>query len=387
MRFLFYYLPSLLSVMLCLAGCQGRRPSYNASSEAADSEAFMADTVSVCYAEGFTLQYQTDGTILLDIRDPQGRSRTAYQFLLLPPGTEEPAKSDRTPLRIPVSRVICMTSLQLSNFIRLGALDVVSGITSSRHLFNPELKERLADGRIVRIGFEGEFDSEVIMAASPDVVLISPFKRGGYDALRESCVPLVPHLGYKELTPLGQAEWIKLVGLLTGRTHEANEAFDSIQAHYDYLCSLTKGITSPRPTVLSGDMKGGSWYAQGGRSFLARLIEDAGADYFLASDTTSGGVTLDFETVYARAESLDYWRINNSYKGRFTYDALRQMDERYADFRAFRQHQVIYCNMSTTPFYESMPVEPDAVLADFIHIFHPELLPDHTPKYYSTLSQ
>ncbi len=41
-----------------------------------------------------------------------------------------------------------------------------------------------------------------------DVILISPFKRGGYDALKEVSIPLIPHLGYKEMTPLGQAEWM-----------------------------------------------------------------------------------------------------------------------------------------------------------------------------------
>jgi iron complex transport system substrate-binding protein len=41
--------------------------------------------------------------------------------------------------------------------------------------------------------------------------------------------------------------------------------------------------------------------------------------------------------------------------------------------------------MKQTPFYESMPVEPDWVLADFIHIFHPDLLPDYQPHYYHLL--
>ena len=34
---------------------------------------------------------------------------------------------------------------------------------------------------------------------------------------------------------------------------------------------------------------------------------------------------------------------------------------------------------------ESMPTEPEIVLADLLHIFHPDLLPDHEPVYYSRL--
>ena len=32
-----------------------------------------------------------------------------------------------------------------------------------------------------------------------------------------------------------------------------------------------------------------------------------------------------------------------------------------------------------------MPTEPEVVLADLLHIFHPDLLPDHTPVYYARL--
>ena len=59
------------------------------------------------------------------------------------------------------------------------------------------------------------------MALNPDVIFISPFKRGGYDAIRNVDIPMIPHLGYKELSPLGQAEWIKVIGLLTGNAEKA----------------------------------------------------------------------------------------------------------------------------------------------------------------------
>ena len=104
------------------------------------------------------------------------------------------------------------------------------------------------------------------------------------------------------------------------------------------------------------------------------------------SHGVTGGVTLDFETVYSRAESADYWRIVNSYDGTFSYDALKSLDPRYADFRAFREKGVIYCNMREKPFYESMPMQPEVVLEDLIHAFHPDLLPDYKPTYYERLN-
>lgn len=122
-----------------------------------------------------------------------------------------------------------MTSLQLSNFLKLGIQDKVVGITSTRHLHNEKMKRQIKEGTTHKIGIEGNFDNEVIMAINPDVIFISPFKRGGYEAISNVDIPMIPHLGYKELSPLGQAEWIKVIGLLTGIPQKANEEFAGIE--------------------------------------------------------------------------------------------------------------------------------------------------------------
>ncbi len=382
---------ALILFVLLFPSCKQHRIGISspgqerASSVVADSIPDSALLVSPVYATGFRVEYRSGGVRLVDIQDPQAPHAATYHFALLPQGVPlSCAPEGYTPVHIPVESVVCMTSLQLSNFIALGACDFVRGITSTRHLFNKEMNERLASGRTSRIGIEGNFDNELVMALAPDVIFISPFKRGGYEALHETNVPLVPHLGYKETTPLGQAEWVKFIGLFIGKEREANRLFAAIEQRYSRLKTLTAGVAE-RPTVFSGELRGENWYAVGGQSFLAQLFCDAGADYFLKDDMHSGGVTLDFETVYSRAESTGYWRIVNSYDGQFSYDALRASDARYADFRAFRERKVIYCNIRQTPFYERMPMQPDVILADLIHIFHPSLLPAHTPVYYSLL--
>jgi len=344
------------------------------------------ERIEPVYAKGFEISY-TSGYILVDIQDPQFEESTSFQYALVERGTHpENIPSGYTVIEIPIRSVMCMTSLQLSNFIKLGMQEKVVGITSTRHLFNPQMNEQLKAGITAQIGIEGNFDNEVIMAMNPDLILISPFKRGGYETLKDVGIPLIPHLGYKELTPLGQAEWIKFIGLLLGIEEDANKQFASIENRYNELKTLAadEGITR-RPVVFSGEFRGGNWYAVGGESFLARLFKDAGADYFLKDDTRSGGVALDFETVYNQADDADYWRIVNSFPGTFTYDALKMQDPRYADFRAFREKGVIYCNMREKPFYESMPTEPEVILADLLHIFHPDILPDHVPVYYELL--
>lgn len=382
MKGLRYIIPAIAT--LALVACRGSHSSINES----ENSSIIVDSVSmICsdYAKGFNVTYQDD-MVLLDINDPENKEAEQFRFALTDKDYSGKLPEGYTRIDIPVESAICMTSLQLSNFLKLDIPEKVVGITSTRHLHNEKVNRQLKEGKTHKIGIEGNFDNEVIMAINPDVIFISPFKRGGYDAIRNVDIPMIPHLGYKELTPLGQAEWIKVIGLLTGNSADANREFAGIEKRYNDLKAMVDTV-GYRPTVFSGEMRGGNWYAVGGKSFLAQLFRDAGGDYFLKDNDESGGVTLDYETVYANAAHADYWRIVNSFDGDYNYDVMKEQDNRYTDFDAWKNHGVIYCNMKEVPFYERMPVEPEVVLSDFIHVFHPDILPDHKPGYYHLLEK
>ena len=379
---------------------QGKRVNH-VSGEAAPEDS--AAVVQLRYAQGFTVRYLADGVRLVEVQDPQtdeDRMPVGYAFALVPRGSEAAVPEGYERVEVPIRSTITMTALQLSNFTALNAHDYIKGITGTKNLYNEDILRRVEDGRIQKIGMEGNFDPELILAANPDVIFISPFKRGGYDAIKETGITLIPHLGYKELSPLGQAEWMKFVALFIGREREANEAFAGIEQRYNTLKQRVADQSpkrptdqspkrpndqSPkRPTVFSGEMHGGNWYAVGGRNHLAQLFRDAGADYIIHDDNT-GGVNLEYEQLYATAANADYWRILNSYHGDFSYEALRASEPRNALFKAFRDRHVIYCNMRQTPYYELAPIQPDVLLADLVAIFHPELLPAHEGTFYRLL--
>ncbi len=374
------YLVGFLALMSCT------RPKAG-TSQAGD---VGFQSIQVKYARNFSVEDSIPGLRLLTITNGGNQYAATYRYALVS-ATDNGVKvpDGYEVVKVPMSRFICMTSLQLSNFIALNIPDRVVGITSTRHLFNEALNRQIDEGHTVKIGIEGEFDNELVLLANPDLILISPSKRGGYDVLRESGMPIMPHMGYQEPEPLGQAEWVKVIGLLTGREREATAYFDSLEASYNQLREKVSAQcpdkNEDRPTIFSGDMKGGAWYATGGRSFLASIFRDAGARYVLEDNQDAGGVNMDFEAIYSKAANVDYWRISNSFNGTFTYDVLAGQDSRFCDFKAYRQRHVIYSNMAQTPFYESFPVHPDLLLADFVKIFHPRLLPEYTPTYYKLL--
>lgn len=368
----------LFTLVIAFSGCNQNKNAKTIG------DRNTADSMNIKYAKGFKV-ISSANYKLVDITDPSGESDMHYKYALVNRGSnKEGIPADYQIIEIPVRSVICMTTLQLSNFIKLNALDKVVGITSTRFLFNEQMNRQLKEGKTRKIGIEGEFDNEAILALNPDIILVSPFKKGGYDAIRNLDIPLISFLGYKESSPLGQAEWIKFIAMLLGIEEQANKQFDDIENKYNKLKALSASV-SERPTVLSGELHSGNWYVVGGNSYLAQLFRDAGADYFMKNDNESGGFYVDFETVYSQGANTDYWRMVNSHDGTFTYDALKQSDIRYADFKAFKDKKLIYCNLREKPFYENTPVEPEVVLADLIKIFHPSLLPEYVPVYYELL--
>ena len=362
---------TLCAVVLCSCGGRGSQGGDGGQTEGTDTLVAVVPK----YATGFTVR-DTAGIRLVDVGRNDHFALVSTASAAVPEGY--------TKVVVPIRRTICMTALQLSNFTALGAHDVVKGLTGTKNLFDQDIHQRVKDGCIVKIGMEGNFDTEMILAANPDVIFISPFKRGGYEPIKETGITLVPHLGYKELDPLGQAEWIKFVGLFIGKEQEANALFEGIEERYNTIKSLASQAAH-RPTVFSGEMHSGTWHAVGGKNYLAQIFRDAGADYVI-DDSETAGENLEFEKMYTLAAKADYWRILNSYLGTFSYEALKASEPRNALFQSFKERKVIYCNMKDTPYYEISPVQPDVLLKDFVAIFHPELVePDYQPTFYHLL--
>ena len=372
--------PTLIAVAaVLLCACSGKKTSSQESEGLAPEDSVTE--IAVKYATGFSVRDSAD-IRLVDVGKNDHFALVHSDRASVPDGY--------TKVRVPIKNTICMTSLQLSNFTILDAHDVVKGLTGTKNLFNKDILARVKDGRIVKIGMEGNFDTEMVLAANPDVIFISPFKRGGYEPIKETGITLVPHLGYKELDPLGQAEWIKFVGMFIGKEREANEAFAGIEKRYNDLKARVDSLnqSSPSthlPTVFSGEMHSGSWHAVGGKNYLAQIFRDAGARYVIDDEETAGE-NLEFEKMYALAAEADYWRILNSFPDKFSYEALKASEPRNELFKAFKEHKVIYCNMKLQAYYEISPVQPDVLLKDFVAIFHPELIePNYQPTYYSLL--
>ncbi len=342
--------------------------------------AMAGDSVPLLHAKGFTIIEQGD-TRLLRIQHAGNNAHGYDEFKLVP--ASEGTSGGNGAIPVPCKRIICLSSTQLAYFFALDEIEPIVGINSSRHLFHSGMNARIKAGSIKKVGKEGVYNTELIASLNPDVIFVSPFKTGGYDALKNLGFPLVPMAAYEEETPLGRAEWMKMIALFVGQEQKADQLFQGIAQRYDSLKNLAASA-SKHPTIFSGKMKSGNWYVPGGNSFYAHYFRDAGARYIIEDDKTAA-YPMSFEALYQKAAHCDFWRILLPEEKGFDKAALLTEDARYGDFDAFKNDRVIVCRIREKPYYEESAIKPEVILADYIHHFHPELLPGYHPYFYETL--
>jgi iron complex transport system substrate-binding protein len=364
----------LLFIAVALLSCNNSAKENNLN-----NNPIAVKNIELKYAKEFKIEHD-ENSIQISIHK-KGTQNSYKKFRLVKSKSE--IKDPTNTVKVPCEKIICLSSTQLSYFFELNAIDKIVGINSSRYLKHPGIKQRIASGKVKRIGKEGHFNIETIAALDPDIIFVSPFKAGGFDALKNLGIPLIPMAAYSENTPLGRAEWIKMIALFIGKTAKADSIYNGIEQRYLQLKKLTVNVEK-RPTVFSGKMKSGSWYVPGGNSFYAHYFRDAGASYIIQDDK-KGAYPLDYETLYSKAANCDFWRIIYPEKRNFTQKDLKNQDERYADFKAFNNKNILFCNIREKPYREQAAIKPDVLLADYIHFFHPQLLPNYKPVFYERL--
>lgn len=375
----------LFITVFFLVGCGSRSRNTTGENGMIPSDTLQTG-LAPRYAEGFNVTVRPDGVRLLSVSEPNNAHAVPELFALVPKGIEAEIPDGYTVIPTPTNRVICMTTPQLAGFTGLGAYDKVVATSTTRRMQNKEWLARLSDGRVKKIGMEGNFDTEIIIASQPDIIFVSPNRRGGYEVLKELGIPLVPYWAFKETSPLGLSEWMKVTGMFIGKEDEACRLFAEMEQRYNQVKGKVADVKH-HPTVFSGEMRRDTWYVPGGQSFYARLFADAGADYLMKDNPETGGVLMDFETVYAQGYHAEFWRVMNGYKGKFSYNALKASNPQYADFRAFKEQKVIYCNLEWIPLYENLALSPDILLSDMVKAFHPDVLPGYQPVFYSLLKE
>ena len=365
-----------LSVILLGAGCGSGRKSGEGAGEAFRIE----------YARHYRVEHFRDYT-LVDVLSPWDSLRLLRRYVLvdrerpLPVGLPE-----GNIVRTPLQRVVVYSAVHCGMLDELGVGDRIVGVCEPRYIDLDFIRDGVARGAIADLGEASSPDVEKVIDLAPDIIIASPFKNVGYGRIEKTAIPIMECVDYMEVTPLGRAEWMRFMALFFDRGQRADSLFRQTAAAYDSLCRMTDTV-GVRPTVLSEKKYGSAWYVPGGRSYIANLYRDAGADYIWADDPSTGSVPLAFETVFEKGQGADFWLIKYNAPQELTYAELQTEYETYRHFDAFKNRNIFVCNTGKTPYYEEMPMHPDRVLGDLIEIFHPGTIPGYRLRYFNRMRQ
>ena len=352
---------------------------------------YFPNKTNLTYAKGFTVEYHKNYKVVT-VKQPWKNAKSGFQYVLVQCGTPTPSGfQDSQIITVPVNSIIALSTTHLPHLAKLGVVDKLVGVSDVERVNTQEVVEKIKTGKIASVGNNVNVNVEKVIELNPE--LITTFGTGNsqtdsYPKLLEAGLKVAINAEYMEDTPLGRSEWLKFTALFFNQEEKGQRIFADVAKKYVSIAEAAKSIKQ-RPTAFLGFNFKGTWYMPAGKSYAAKYLNDAGANYLWNSDISSGSLPLSFETVIERAANADYW-LNFSQSWKNKKDLLAE-DNRYADFKAVKNGNLFNNNARLkenggNDYWEAGISNPDVVLSDLIKIFHPEILPNHQLVYYQKIN-
>lgn len=346
-----------------------------AASRSADD--FTQAVYTPAYAAGFDIRSTQAGErTLITVRNAwQGAGDEEQHLVVLHDGERAPAGEDMQVVGAPVRHVVCMSSSHVALFDAIGQIRRVAGVSGIDYITNPYVQAHRYCGEVRDVGYDTNIDFELLAAMRPDVVLLygvtgeSGVVTG---KLRELGIPYLYIGDYMEESPLGKAEWLIVAAELCGCREQGERIFTAIAERYNALKERIAADSAPRPRVMINTPYRDTWFMPSSRSYMIRLLEDAGGRYVYAKNDGNSSVAVDLEEAYLLAREADVW-INVG--PCTTLAELTEQNPKFARIPAVVRGRVWNNNRRRTAaggsdFWESGVVRPDAVLHDLHTLLH-----------------
>lgn len=343
------------------------------------------------YAHGFEMV--TMGEITrVDVFNPWENARNyTYSYYLIPKTMEVPdSLAAKQIIRTPVERVVVLSTTHIGFIGKLGFESSIIGVSGKDFVTNPVVRKGIEEGRVQDVGYDQNLNYELLLQMKPDLVMaygIGSDVAAHLTKMKELNIPVVINAEYLEETPLGRAEWLLFTGAFYHQTEHAQRVFNDIVTQYDSLKQLV-APTAQKPLVLSGLPYKDNWWVPGGQSYMANMIADAGGDYLWKDNPSRESFVVSLENAIVKATQADLW-INTGQTS--SVEDILSTDERFSIIPCLQKKMVYNDNRQMNPtggnvVWETGPANPQDMLSDLIHIFHPEVQQDTIFHYYQKLN-
>lgn len=375
------YLFSIFSIITFL-GCTQTTKKKSGSNE-------KLETIQNVYAKGFKISHNKDYS-LLEVYNPwQKANNVTLKYYLVKSKSNIIKEEDASVIQIPLKKVVCLSTTHISFIDTLGFSGTIRAISGTNLLFNNELTRRVKTKEIYDVGYESTLNYEILVSLKPDVIFVY-----GIESETTSYISKLKELGiqaiyvgeYLETTPLAKAEWIKFFAEFYNVADKAESIFEGIKEEYNGLKEKVTQIES-KPSVAASLPWNGNWYISGGKSYVAELITDAGANYVWNDLDTRESVPVDFELVFSKTNKADYWINLGSVHSK---SEILSLDVKLKMLKPFVKGNLYNNNARENinggnDYWESGTIKPNIILKDLISIFHPEVLPGYKPLFYKKI--
>jgi iron complex transport system substrate-binding protein len=356
-----------------------------------NTENLLKKSVPLDFATGFQL-YQGEGFWEIEVSQGYAGSSDTYRYLVLDSGVQLNTNGYDAVVQLPIDAVVLTSTTQVPHLDALGQTDLLMGFPQTDLISSTTARARIAAGKVKELGAGPSANPELVLELQPDWIMISTLGEDlrYLDIFKQAGIPALINGEYVEQNPLGRAEWIKFTGVLLGNYPEALAQFEQIKK--DYLEAEVLASSLPetdKPKVLSGVMYQDIWYAPGGESWAAQLLEKAGGSYAFGKEGAAGSLQLNYEVVLDQATDAPIWI------GAADFASLEEMgkiEPRYQAFAAWKTGEVFTYTAKKgetggLEYFELGYLRPDLILKDLIKILHPELLPGYEPYFYQKLKK
>ncbi|WP_301707801.1 ABC transporter substrate-binding protein [uncultured Duncaniella sp.] len=359
----------ILFLALIMVACGNRQENINE---------FVSDVYTPVYARGFSISgAEGKRSTLLTVSDPwQGADSVVVSLFISRDGEPVPDGFEGQVIYGDAARVITMSSTQIAMLDAIGESRKVVGVSGLGFISSPGIRSRRDS--IGDVGYDSNFNYELIMSLDPDIVLLygvngaSPVE----SKLRELDIPFIYIGDYLESSPLGKAEWMVALAEIVGRRDDGEKHFKEIAQSYNSLKELVSNAVEDVPKVMLNAPYGDTWFMPAEDNYSVQLIRDAGGEYIYGRNRSGISVPIDIEEAYMLCSDADIW-LNPGSAG--TLAELAVACPKFTDTDCFRSGHIFNNTRRSTSgggndYYESGVVNPDMVLRDLVKIFHPGLV-------------
>jgi iron complex transport system substrate-binding protein len=369
-------------------GCGQQQPATGSGSAAQGSVPISPRTV-IKYARGFRIDYYDRYRDVSIVHLNGGKTDTLH-YLLVEQGVEPPANRPGIPVIItPVKQFAVESSVHVALADFAGVADRIVGLGDLQYVNSPVVREGIRTGKVKQTGIDNSINRELVISMRPGVLIAMTdpdAALGQYKAIIDAGIPVVSDAEWLETTPLGRAEWAKLIGALVDKEDSVGKKFDSVEHAYLQLAAIGSHATAKPSVILNMPFKD-VWYLPAGGNYMAQFLRDAGASYQWMDSKGTTSLPLNFEAVAPVALKADYWLNPGDVDSK---NDIRGKDSRFAAFQPFQKDAIYNFNkrvndLHSNDYWESGIVNPQLVLADLIRILHPGLLPQDSLYYYKQL--